>query len=71
MYAREVTLHDLNVLHDTSGIGGPLRARLYAPSIRFIVRYQQLQEHVSQLHLEQPPLALVQEAPEHSHEGSF
>ncbi len=42
------------MLHDASGISGPLRMRLYPSTPRFIVRYQQLQEHVSRLQLELP-----------------
>lgn len=53
IYAREVSLHDLNMLHDASGILGPLRTRLCTSSPRFIARYQQLQENVSRLQLEQ------------------
>lgn len=52
MYAREVTLHDLNVLHDVSGIEGLLRMRLYSSTPRFITRYQYLQDEVSRLNLE-------------------
>ncbi|KJA27083.1 hypothetical protein HYPSUDRAFT_52103 [Hypholoma sublateritium FD-334 SS-4] len=52
MYAREVTLHDLNVLHDVSGIEGLLRMRLYTSTPRFIARYQYLQDEVSRLNLE-------------------
>ena len=52
MYAREVTLHDLNVLHDVSGIEGLLRMRLYTSTPRFITRYQYLQDEVSRLNLE-------------------
>lgn len=51
VYSRDVSLHDLNMLHDGSGIGGPLRAKLYASNSRFIIQYQQLQEHVSRLPL--------------------
>ncbi|KAF9484714.1 hypothetical protein BDN70DRAFT_989416 [Pholiota conissans] len=51
IYAREVTLHDLNVLHDVSGINGLLRIRLSAISPRFISRYQHLQSQISRLDL--------------------
>ncbi|KAF8906011.1 hypothetical protein CPB84DRAFT_1844655 [Gymnopilus junonius] len=53
VYAVDVSLHDLNVLHDGSGIGGLLRMRLSAVTPRFITRYQYLQEQVSRFHLEQ------------------
>ncbi|KAF4614464.1 hypothetical protein D9613_002881 [Agrocybe pediades] len=53
IYSREVTLHDLNVLHDVSGIHGLLRMRLKSSLPRFITRYQYLQEHVSRLTLDE------------------
>ncbi|KDR81426.1 hypothetical protein GALMADRAFT_239315 [Galerina marginata CBS 339.88] len=72
VYAREVTLHDLNVLHDVSGISGLLRMRLYVSTPRFISRYQYLQEQVSRLNLELPsgeiPAEPISE-PEAFHEG--
>ncbi|KAF7322683.1 hypothetical protein HMN09_00047100 [Mycena chlorophos] len=49
IYAREVSLHDLNVLHDASNISGPLRLRLNPVSPRFIVRYHALQAHIARL----------------------
>lgn len=72
VYAREVTLHDLNVLHDVSSINGQLRMRLYASTPRFITRYQYLQGHVSQLNLEPPsdvPLAEINNLEEAPLEG--
>ena len=42
-------MHDLNILHDATGIHGPLRLRLTASSPRFIVQYRHLQERVSNL----------------------
>ncbi|KAJ6500433.1 hypothetical protein C8R45DRAFT_820687, partial [Mycena sanguinolenta] len=51
LYAREVTLHDLNVLHDGSDITGPLRLRLKSVIPRFIIRYRLLQDQVSRLNL--------------------
>ncbi|KAF8894420.1 hypothetical protein BD779DRAFT_1500989 [Infundibulicybe gibba] len=56
IYAREVSLHDLNVLHDGSDIPGPLRLRLRSVAPRFIVRYHQLQDHVARLHITDPGL---------------
>ncbi|KAI6036871.1 hypothetical protein BKA83DRAFT_9978 [Pisolithus microcarpus] len=41
IYAREYSLHDLNVLYDGSDFAGPLRLRLTATIPRFI--YQQIQ----------------------------
>ncbi|KAJ6606566.1 hypothetical protein DFH09DRAFT_1120647 [Mycena vulgaris] len=51
VYAREVTLHDLNALHDGSDITGPLRLRLRAVVPRFILRYHLLQDQVARLNL--------------------
>ncbi|KAJ6618306.1 hypothetical protein B0H10DRAFT_1795606, partial [Mycena sp. CBHHK59/15] len=51
VYAREVTLHDLNVLHDGSDITGPLRLRLKSVVPRFILRYHLLQDQVAGLNL--------------------
>ena len=50
-----MALHDLNVLHDVSGVSGLLRIRLYTSTPRFVVRYQQLQAQVSQPNFEPPP----------------
>ncbi|KAJ3515968.1 hypothetical protein NLJ89_g1426 [Agrocybe chaxingu] len=58
-YAREVTLHDLNVLHDAYGIAGPLRMKLHSVTPRFIARYQYLQENIGQLELGQPSVDLT------------
>lgn len=51
VYAREVTLHDLNVLHDGSDIFGPLRLKLRTVVPRFIVRYHALQDQIARLNL--------------------
>ncbi|KAG7452813.1 uncharacterized protein BT62DRAFT_1070532 [Guyanagaster necrorhizus] len=51
-YASEVTLHELNIIHDASDISGPLRLRLHTVSPRFVLRYRQLQDHVARLQLE-------------------
>ncbi|KAK0502799.1 hypothetical protein EDD18DRAFT_606925 [Armillaria luteobubalina] len=50
-YASEVTLHELNIIHDVSEISGPLRLRLHTVTPRFIVRYRQLQDQVARLQL--------------------
>ncbi|KAJ6488652.1 hypothetical protein C8R47DRAFT_490255 [Mycena vitilis] len=78
VYAREVTLHDLNVLHDVSGINGPLRLRLRSVIPRFILRYHLLQDQVSRLNLvaagdEQDPSTTEQaqeRQPEAAQEGA-
>lgn len=49
MYAREVTIHDLNIVHDGIDLGGPLRLRLSVSSPRFISRYHALRDQLSQL----------------------
>ncbi|KDQ60606.1 hypothetical protein JAAARDRAFT_55334 [Jaapia argillacea MUCL 33604] len=51
VYSREVTLHDLNILHDGSGFSGPLRLRLVCTTPRFIVRYHEIQDQVARLNL--------------------
>lgn len=52
IHAREVTLHDLNVLHDGFDMSGPLRLKLQVIAPRFIARYHSLQEQVSRLGIE-------------------
>ncbi|KAJ3780060.1 hypothetical protein GGU11DRAFT_803284 [Lentinula aff. detonsa] len=51
IFARETSLHDLNVLHDGLGFTGPLRLRLQLVNSRFIIRYRTLQEQVMRLSL--------------------
>ncbi|KAF9070377.1 hypothetical protein BDP27DRAFT_1323944 [Rhodocollybia butyracea] len=51
IFARETSLHDLNVLHDGSDLYGPLRLRLQLLNPRFIVRYRMLQDQISRLNL--------------------
>ena len=46
----EVTLHDLNVLHDGADLTGPLRLELRVMP-RFIVRYNALREQIARLDL--------------------
>lgn len=49
VHAREISLHDLNVLHDGLGLTGPLRLRLRTVLSRFICRYRSLQSQVTLL----------------------
>ena len=49
VHAREISLHDLNVLHDGLGLTGPLRLRLRTVLSRFICRYRSLQSQVTRL----------------------
>ncbi|KAK7440245.1 hypothetical protein VKT23_017186 [Stygiomarasmius scandens] len=51
IFARETSLHDLNVLHDYSDIAGPLRLRLQTVTPRFITRYRLLQEQILRLNV--------------------
>ncbi|KAG2149316.1 hypothetical protein DEU56DRAFT_909007 [Suillus clintonianus] len=51
VYAQEISLHDLNVLHDGSDFKGPLRIHLRSAIPRFILRYRLLQEQISRLDL--------------------
>ncbi|KAG2041542.1 hypothetical protein BDR03DRAFT_1077217 [Suillus americanus] len=51
VYAQEISLHDLNVLHDGSDFTGPLRVHLRSAVPRFILRYRLLQEQISRLDL--------------------
>ncbi|KAF8836342.1 hypothetical protein BDN67DRAFT_1072006 [Paxillus ammoniavirescens] len=51
VHSHEISLHDLNILHDGSDFAGPLRLHLRASVPRFIVRYYALQEQVQRLNL--------------------
>ncbi|KAJ4501788.1 hypothetical protein C8R41DRAFT_805843 [Lentinula lateritia] len=51
IFARETSIHDLNVLHDGSNFSGPLHLRLQSVNPRFIIRYRILQEQVMRLNL--------------------
>ncbi|CAL1704249.1 unnamed protein product [Somion occarium] len=49
MYMHEVTLHELNILHDDAHLSGPLRLRLYPRSPRFITRFHTLRDQIDRL----------------------
>ncbi|EKM55644.1 uncharacterized protein PHACADRAFT_161674 [Phanerochaete carnosa HHB-10118-sp] len=51
IHVGEVTIHELNILHDGIDLTGPLRLRLSATP-RFITRYRALRDQVAQLSLE-------------------
>lgn len=51
VHVHEVTLHDLNVLHDGADLSGPLRLELRVTSPRFISRYNALREQIARLDL--------------------
>lgn len=50
VFTHEVTLHDLNVIHDDARLPGPLRLRL-SSSPRFIIHYRALRDQIAQLSL--------------------
>ncbi len=49
MYTHEVTLHELNVIHDGSDLNGPLRLRLKVFTPRFVARYTTLRDQIARL----------------------
>ncbi|KAI0747957.1 hypothetical protein C8Q80DRAFT_1353850 [Daedaleopsis nitida] len=51
VYTHEVTLHELNVIHDDSDLGGPLRLRLKVFSPRFVTRYTTLRDQIARLNM--------------------
>lgn len=51
VHSREISLHDLNILHDGSDFAGPLRLLLRASVPRFIIRYYALQEQLQRLNV--------------------
>ncbi|EPQ58251.1 hypothetical protein GLOTRDRAFT_136999 [Gloeophyllum trabeum ATCC 11539] len=53
VFAREISLHDLNALHDGFGLAGPLRLRLSFSAPRFILRYHELREQLGRLNIEE------------------
>ncbi|KAH9951268.1 hypothetical protein B0H21DRAFT_718161 [Amylocystis lapponica] len=57
VHVHEVTLHDLNVLHDGSDLLGPLRLQLRATVPRFIQRYNALRDQIARLDLAEDDVA--------------
>ncbi|RPD65967.1 hypothetical protein L226DRAFT_184677 [Lentinus tigrinus ALCF2SS1-7] len=51
VYTHEVTLHELNVIHDGSDLNGPLRLRLKVYMPRFVTRYTSLRDQIARLNL--------------------
>ncbi|RDX48304.1 hypothetical protein OH76DRAFT_1404880 [Lentinus brumalis] len=49
VYTHEVTLHELNVIHDGSDLNGPLRLRLKVFTPRFVARYTTLRDQIARL----------------------
>lgn len=65
VYAREVSLHDLNAIHEGVGLEGPLQVTLHSVIPRFIARYNYLREHLAAL-----SLGVGHSAEDHEAEGS-
>lgn len=69
-----MNLHDLNELHDSLGLTGPLRLQLRSFVPRFITRYRSLKEQIARLNLgeedreAQEPSAEQHDQMEHEHE---
>ncbi|KAI0637136.1 hypothetical protein C8Q77DRAFT_1096212 [Trametes polyzona] len=51
VYAHEVTLHELDVIHDGSDLHGPLRLKLKLNAPRFVTRYHRLREQIARLNV--------------------
>ncbi|KAH9854062.1 hypothetical protein C2E23DRAFT_867571 [Lenzites betulinus] len=51
VYAHEVTLHELDVIHDGSDLHGPLRLKLKLVAPRFVTRYHLLRDQIARLNL--------------------
>ena len=51
VYTHEVTLHELNVIHDGSDLDGPLRLRLRVIAPRFVTRYNTLRDQIARLNV--------------------
>ncbi|RDB21016.1 hypothetical protein Hypma_011407 [Hypsizygus marmoreus] len=58
-YSHELSLHDLNVLHDGLNKPGALRLRLRSVIPRFIDRYHMLQDQIAQSHLTEAKDSLI------------
>ncbi|KAF5387157.1 hypothetical protein D9615_001691 [Tricholomella constricta] len=63
-FAHELSLHDLNVLHDGLNKPGPLRLRLRTLSPRFIDRYHLLQEQIASFQVTDAKDAVVEPSAE-------
>ena len=62
MYAHEVTLHELDVIHDGSDLRGPMRLRLKLFTPRFVTRYSALRDQIARLNVDDEPEAPVEDA---------
>jgi hypothetical protein len=51
-YIRDMSLHDIDMLHDNAALPGSLRLKLQTVSPRFIMRYSALRAQISGLELE-------------------
>ncbi|KAF9052729.1 hypothetical protein BJ165DRAFT_1400142 [Panaeolus papilionaceus] len=54
IYSRDMSLHDLNVLHDAAGLSGSLHISTTTSTPRFIVQYHRLQESIHRSNPEEP-----------------
>ncbi|TCD65410.1 hypothetical protein EIP91_002709 [Steccherinum ochraceum] len=71
VHAPEITIHDLNDLHDRAGLQGPLRMKMRTLTPRFISRYYALREQLSRLDVgleEQPADDSEQQYTEETHD---
>ncbi|KAF8078150.1 hypothetical protein FPV67DRAFT_1464380 [Lyophyllum atratum] len=67
-FAHELSLHDLNVLHDGLNKPGPLRLRLRTVIPRFIDRYHMLQEQIAQFQINDSKDVVVEHSDERIYE---
>ena len=70
IHAREVTLHDLNVLHDGAELSGPLRLHLQNINPRFIHRYHLLRDQLARSTLAADPETEDKPLNENEYEGN-
>ncbi|KZT74190.1 hypothetical protein DAEQUDRAFT_293461 [Daedalea quercina L-15889] len=68
VHVHEVTLHDLNVLHDGADLTGPLRLELRVIP-RFIARYNALREQIARLDLAVEEDQSYEDEPVYEHHG--
>ncbi|KAM5539044.1 hypothetical protein V8D89_007267 [Ganoderma adspersum] len=71
IYTHEVTLHELNVIHDGSDLGGPLRLRLKVFTPRFVARYNMLRDQISRLNFVEDGERRPEVAPPEQHEQKY
>jgi len=67
VHAREISLHDLNILHHGLGFVGPLRLRIRTVFSRFIYRYRSLQDQIKRFNVSSTTRHTAEN--EYQHEG--